>query len=113
MLTNPPVPLRRCPNFTSTYHGVNVQHCVLNVKAVVAAFNQENALVGAFSVTMNLRMELFESLGSVSPLVKCSPAPMAAMAPAPLPACQPYKPFATATVGVGVPALGEQLLRCL
>ena len=45
------------------------------------------------------------SSGSVSPLVKCSPAPapMAAMAPAPLPACQPYKPFATATV----PALGE------
>ena len=85
------------------------------MKAVVAAFNQENALVGAFSVTTNLRMELFESLGSVSPLVKCSPAPapMAAMAPAPLPACQPYKPFATATVGVGVPALGEQLLRCL
>ena len=49
------------------------------------------------------------SSGSVSPLVKCAPAPapMAAMAPAPLPACQPYKPFATATVGVGVPALGE------
>ena len=32
---------------------------VLNVKAVVAAFNQEKALVGAFSVIMNLRMELF------------------------------------------------------
>ena len=27
-----------------------VQHSVLNVKAVVAAFNQEKALVGAFSV---------------------------------------------------------------
>ena len=32
------------------------------MKAVVAAFNQEKALVGAFSVTMNLRMELFEAI---------------------------------------------------
>ena len=36
---------------------------VLSVKAVVAAFNQEKALVGAFSVITNLRMELFEALG--------------------------------------------------
>ena len=36
--------------------------CVLNVKAVVATFNQEKALVGAFSVITNLRMELFEAL---------------------------------------------------
>ena len=35
---------------------------VLNVKAVVAAFNHEKALVGAFSVIMNLRMDLFEAL---------------------------------------------------
>ena len=35
---------------------------VFNVKAVVAAFNQEKALVGAFSVTTNLRMDLFEAL---------------------------------------------------
>ena len=35
---------------------------VLNVKAEVAAFNQERALVGAFSVITNLRMELFEAL---------------------------------------------------
>ena len=35
---------------------------VLNVKAVVAAFNQEKALVGAFSVTTNLRMKLFQAL---------------------------------------------------
>ena len=35
---------------------------MLNVKAVVAAFNQEKALVGAFSVITNLRMELFEAL---------------------------------------------------
>ena len=32
------------------------------MKAVVAAFNQEKALVGAFSVITNLRMELFEAL---------------------------------------------------
>ena len=32
------------------------------MKAVVAPFNQEKALVGAFSVITNLRMELFEAL---------------------------------------------------
>ena len=32
------------------------------MKAVVAAFNQEKFLVGAFSVITNLRMELFEAL---------------------------------------------------
>ena len=32
------------------------------MKAEVAAFNQEKALVGAFSVITNLRMELFEAL---------------------------------------------------
>ena len=32
------------------------------MKAVVAAFNQEKALVGAFSVITNLQMELFEAL---------------------------------------------------
>ena len=32
------------------------------MKAVVAAFNQEKALVGAFSVIMNLRMELSDAL---------------------------------------------------
>ena len=31
--------------------------CVLNVKVVVAAFNQEKALGGAFSVIMNLRVD--------------------------------------------------------
>ena len=35
---------------------------VLNVKAVVAAFNQEKTLVGAFSVITNLQMDLFEAL---------------------------------------------------
>ena len=38
------------------------------MKAVVAAFNQEKALVGAFSVITNLRMELFQALaGAESP----------------------------------------------
>ena len=32
------------------------------MKAVVAAFNQEKALVGAFSMITNLRMEFFEAL---------------------------------------------------
>ena len=32
------------------------------MKAVVAAFNQEKALVEAFSVLTNLRMELFQAL---------------------------------------------------
>ena len=32
------------------------------MKAVVAAFNQEKALVGAFSVLTSLRMELFQAL---------------------------------------------------
>ena len=32
------------------------------MKAVVAAFHQEKALVGAFSVITNLRMELYEAL---------------------------------------------------
>ena len=41
--------------FTSTYRGVNARlawclNSVLNVKAVVAAFNQEEALVAVFSV---------------------------------------------------------------
>ena len=37
------------------------------MKAVVAAFNQEKALVGAFSVITNLRMELFEALLVTTP----------------------------------------------
>ena len=32
------------------------------MKAAVAAFNQEKALVGAFSVITTLRMDLFEAL---------------------------------------------------
>ena len=37
---------------------MSVLHRVLNVKALVGAFNQEKALVGAFSVIMNLRVDL-------------------------------------------------------
>ena len=37
------------------------------MKAVVAAFNQEKALVGAFSVITNLRMEFFQALESTRP----------------------------------------------
>ena len=64
MLTNPPVPH---DNFVadpiSRVETVGLTPVsVLNVKAVVAAFNQEKALVGAFSVITNLRMELFEAL---------------------------------------------------
>ena len=49
------------------------QRCVLNVKAVVAAFNQVKALVGAFSMITNLQMDFFEALletgTTASPLV--------------------------------------------
>ena len=38
------------------------------MKAVVAAFNQEKALVGAFSVITNLRMELFRALPTTAHL---------------------------------------------
>ena len=51
------------------------------MKAVVAAFNQEKALVGAFSVVItNLRMEIFEALLAsvhiLAPLLRrpCEPA---------------------------------------
>ena len=39
------------------------------MKAVVAAFDQEKALVGAFSVIMNFRMEIFEALVTGDPLL--------------------------------------------
>ena len=43
------------------------------MKAVVAALNQEKALVGAFSVITNLRMELFEALGETGQAVQPPP----------------------------------------
>ena len=48
------------------------------MKAVVAAFNQEKALVGAFSaVITNLRMELFQALLAicVEPGARCATVP--------------------------------------
>ena len=54
MLTNLPVPYDLCV--------ADPISIFLNVKTVVAAFNQEKALVGAFSVITNLRMELFQAL---------------------------------------------------
>ena len=40
------------------------------MKVVVVAFNQEKALVGAFSVITNLRMDLFEALSNHLVVVK-------------------------------------------
>ena len=51
---------------------MTLYNSVLNVKEIVAAFNQEKALGGAFSVITNLRMELFEAListAAASPLL--------------------------------------------
>ena len=50
------------PQSYSHLHSCHLPPCVLNVKTLAAAFNQEKALVGAFSVITNLRMELFEAL---------------------------------------------------
>ena len=49
MQTNPPVPYDFCVGVPMS-RLLTIQHSVfvLNVKAVVAAFNQEKALVGAF-----------------------------------------------------------------
>ena len=49
----------------STYHGVNVR--VINVKALVGAFNQEKVLVGAFSVIVKTNCETGGSFYSTSP----------------------------------------------
>ena len=55
MVTKLSIPYEQRPNFTSTYRGLTpVQHSVLNVKAIVGTFNQEKALVGAFSVIVQL-----------------------------------------------------------
>ena len=37
------------------------------MKALIGTFNQEKALVGAFSVITNLRMDLFEALENTGP----------------------------------------------
>ena len=43
------------------------------MKAVVAAFNQEKALVAAFSVITNLRMEIFEALSGTGHYTRALP----------------------------------------
>ena len=65
------------------------------MKAVVAAFNQEKALVGAFSVITNLRMELFQALflTTICPLLAALTAMLASL-------CDPGLPSATAAVMV-------------
>ena len=61
MLTNPPIPydffIGDPIPCLLTVGSMPNKHCVLNVNAVVAAFNQEKALVEAFSVITNLRMQ--------------------------------------------------------
>ena len=56
------------------------------MKALVGAFNQEKALVGAFSVITNLRMELFQALVS-TPVCIVSTAPHASVSPQCVPVC--------------------------
>ena len=61
----------------STYPGVNAHlakclNSVLNVKALVGALNQQKALVGAFSVITNLRMDLFGALVDIVPAKQVS-----------------------------------------
>ena len=58
MLTKSPVPYDVCTGVPIsrllTVGSTPVQHSVLNVKALVGAFNQEKALVGAFFVIVQL-----------------------------------------------------------
>ena len=52
MLTNPPISFDLYVGVPSTYGLTPAHHSVLNVKALVGAFNQEKALEGAVSVIM-------------------------------------------------------------
>ena len=63
------------------------------MKAVVAAFNQEKALVGALSVLTNLRMELFQALVAIC--VSATKGPCAA----------PHLPVKCAMRGVTLPGI--------
>ena len=55
------------PNITTTYCGLMpAYHSVLNVKALVGTFNQEKALVGAFSVIVKTNCETDGALHSTS-----------------------------------------------
>ena len=61
MLTNLLVPYDLCIDIPIscllTVGSMPVKHSVLNVKALVGAFNQEKALVGAFSVIVKTDCE--------------------------------------------------------
>ena len=58
--------MRWRPNFMSTYPGVNAYLVsVLNVKALVGVFNQEKALVGAFSVIVQLHRLIVFSTNNI------------------------------------------------
>ena len=46
------------PSLTQARWSINALDSVFNVKALVGAFNQEEALVGAFSVIANIWMDL-------------------------------------------------------
>ena len=64
-------PLRRGPNFTLRDRGVNAHlakclNSVLNVKALVGAFNQEKALVGAFSVIVQPVLEPMDRFAALT-----------------------------------------------
>ena len=58
MLTKPPVPYDFCVGVPIsrllTVGSTLIKHSVLNVKALVGTFNQEKALVGAFSVIVKI-----------------------------------------------------------
>ena len=74
--------MRHGLNFTLKDSGVNARlaeclNSVLNVKAVVAAFNQEKALVGAYSVITTLQIA-FVSSTSLQLQRHCSYSPPAA-----------------------------------
>ena len=66
------------------------------MKAVVAAFNQEKALVGAFSVITNLRMELFQALLRRSIVMRAGCQPARNMFPVKgVPLCQNWSQLTT------------------
>ena len=68
MLTKPPVPYDFCVgdpiSSLLTWGSTPVQHSILNVKALDSTFNQERALVDAFSVIVKTH-GLFAALLSV------------------------------------------------
>ena len=60
---------KACEDFTRR------RHSILNVKALAGAFNQEKALVGAFSVIVKCPHRHRDSRSTVSPCVRCPALP--------------------------------------